>query len=200
MVITLIFKTKSTFDWLVVGLGNPGDRYDNTRHNIGFAVVDHFMTAAKGKFNKTKMDALFGECKIGDKRILVAKPQTYMNNSGIAVSQIAKFYKIPTENIIVVFDDISLDVGKLRIRRKGSHGGHNGMKSIVNLMGCDDIPRIKMGVGAKPHPDYDLADWVLAKFPESEKENLQKSVEKGSAAIKEIILRSIDSAMNKYSN
>lgn len=200
MVIILIFKTKSTFDWLVVGLGNPGDKYDNTRHNIGFAVVDQFMTTAKGEFNKNKMDALFGECKVGDKRILVAKPQTYMNNSGIAVSQIAKFYKIPTENIIVVFDDISLDVGKLRIRRKGSHGGHNGMKSIVNLMGCDDIPRIKMGVGNKPHPDYNLADWVLAKFPESEKENLQKSIEKGSAAIKEIITRSIDSAMNKYSN
>lgn len=200
MVITLIFKTKSTFDWLVVGLGNPGDKYDNTRHNIGFAVADFFMTSAKGSFNKNKMDALFGECKIGDKRILVAKPQTYMNNSGLAVSQIAKFYKIPIENIIVIFDDISLPVGKLRIRRKGSHGGHNGMKSILNLMGNDNITRIKMGVGAKPHPDYDLADWVLAKFPESEKELLQKTVEKASTAIKEIIQKGVDSAMNKYSH
>lgn len=200
MVIILMFKTKSTFDWLIVGLGNPGDKYDNTRHNIGFAVADCFMNSAKGKFNKNKMDAVFGECKIGDKRILVAKPQTFMNNSGLAVSQIAKFYKIPLENIIVIFDDISLDVGKLRIRRKGSHGGHNGMKSVINLMGNDNITRIKMGVGAKPHPDYDLADWVLAKFPESEKETLQKTIEKAVLAVKEIITRSVDSAMNKYSN
>lgn len=200
MVIILIFKTKSTFDWLIVGLGNPGDKYDNTRHNIGFAVADCFMKTAKSDFKKTKMDAVFGECKIGDKRILVAKPQTFMNNSGLAVSQIAKFYKIPLENIIVIFDDISLDVGKLRIRRKGSHGGHNGMKSVINLMGNDNITRIKMGVGAKPHPDYDLADWVLAKFPESEKETLQKTIEKAVLAVKEIITRSVDSAMNKYSN
>lgn len=200
MVIILIFKTKSTFDWLIVGLGNPGDKYDNTRHNIGFAVADCFMKTAKSDFKKNKMDAVFGECKIGDKRILVAKPQTFMNNSGLAVSQIAKFYKIPLENIIVIFDDISLDVGKLRIRRKGSHGGHNGMKSVINLMGNDNITRIKMGVGAKPHPDYDLADWVLAKFPESEKETLQKTIEKAVLAVKEIITRSVDSAMNKYSN
>lgn len=195
-----MFFKKSNYDWLVVGLGNPGTKYENTRHNVGFMTADLFMKENSGEFNKSKMQGVFGECKIGNSRILVVKPQTFMNNSGVCVSQIAKFYKIPTDRIIVIFDDISLDVGNLRIRRKGSHGGHNGMRSIVGQLGNDNIPRIKIGVGAKPHPDYDLADWVLSKFPKSDNENLNKSLENASNAIKEIITRDIDSAMNKFNS
>lgn len=195
-----MFFKKSNYDWLVVGLGNPGAKYENTRHNVGFMTADLFMKENGGEFNKSKMQGVFGECKIGNSRILTVKPQTFMNNSGVCVSQIAKFYKIPNERIIVIFDDISLDVGNLRIRRKGSHGGHNGMRSIVGHLGNDNIPRIKVGVGAKPHPDYDLADWVLSKFPKSDTENLNKSLENASLAIKEIISHDIDSAMNKFNS
>lgn len=196
----MIFTKKSNYDWLVVGLGNPDDKYKNTRHNIGFMAADLFMNKNGGKFNKNKMQGIFGECKIAENRILVLKPQTYMNNSGICVLQIAKFYKIPIDRIIIVFDDISLDVGKIRIRRKGSHGGHNGMKSIVEHLGNDNITRIKMGVGAKPHPDYDLADWVLSDFPKEKTEDLQKALETTAQALKEIIIKGIDSAMNKYNS
>ena len=195
-----MFFKKSNYDWLVVGLGNPGTKYENTRHNVGFMTADLFMKENGGEFNKSKMQGIFGECKIGNNRILTVKPQTFMNNSGVCVSQIAKFYKIPTDRIIIIFDDISLDVGNLRIRRKGSHGGHNGMRSIVEHLGNDNIPRIKIGVGAKPHPDYDLADWVLSKFPKSDTENLNKSLENASKAIKEIVTRGIDSAMNLYNS
>ena len=141
-----------------------------------------------------------GEFSIGDKRILVIKPQTYMNNSGRSVEKVASFYKIKPENIIVIQDDISLDVGKIRMRRKGSHGGHNGMRDIIELLGTDNIMRIKMGVGAKPHPDYDLASWVLGKFPKDQTEDLAGGIDRASLAVKEIVLRGIDSAMNKYNS
>lgn len=196
----MIFTKKSNYDWLVVGLGNPDSKYKNTRHNIGFMAADLFMNITGGKFNKNKMQGIFGECKIAQNRILVLKPQTYMNNSGICVSQIAKFYKIPIDRIIVVFDDISLDVGKIRIRRKGSHGGHNGMKSVVEHLKNDNITRIKMGVGNKPHPDYDLANWVLSDFPKEKAEDLQKALETTAQALNEIITKGIDSAMNKYNS
>lgn len=195
-----MFFKKSNYDWLVVGLGNPGAKYENTRHNVGFMTADLFMKENGGEFNKSKMQGIFGECKIGNNRILTVKPQTFMNNSGVAVSAIAKFYKIPNDRIIIIFDDISLDVGNLRIRRKGSHGGHNGMRSIVEHLGNDNIARIKIGVGAKPHPDYDLADWVLSKFPKSDTENLNKSLENASKAIEEIITCGIDSAQNLYNS
>ena len=141
-----------------------------------------------------------GEFNMGDNRILVIKPQTYMNNSGRSVEKVAAFYKIPAEKIIVIQDDISLDVGKIRMRRKGSHGGHNGMRDIVELMGTDNIMRIKMGVGAKPHPDYDLASWVLGKFPKEQEKELANGIDRACLAVKEIILRGIDSAMNKYNS
>jgi len=195
-----MFFKKSNYDWLVVGLGNPGAKYENTRHNVGFMAEDLYMKENGGEFNKSKMQGVYGECKIGSNRILTVKPQTFMNNSGFCVSQIAKFYKIPLERIIVIFDDISLDVGKLRIRRKGSHGGHNGMRSIVDHMGSDDITRIKIGVGAKPHPEYDLADWVLSKFPKTDTTNLETALNTANKAITEIITRGIDSAMNKYNS
>ena len=194
----MIFK-KPTYDFLVVGLGNPGLQYEKTRHNVGFMSADLLMKKEGGEFTKHKMDAHYGECEIGKKRILVMKPQTFMNNSGTAVSAVSKFYKIPTDKIIIISDDISLDVGKIRIRRKGSHGGHNGLKDIFQLLGTDNIMRIKIGVGAKPHPDYDLADWVLGKFPKEDEENLNAALENSVKAIEEIIKRGIDSAMNKYS-
>ena len=196
----MIFPKKPTYDWLIVGLGNPTKQYDNTRHNIGFAAVERFMAENGGSFNKNKYDALFGECKVGANRLLVVKPQTFMNCSGQAVQKIAAFYKIPTDRILIVFDDVSLSVGKIRMRKNGSHGGHNGMKNIIALMGSSDIMRIKIGVGQKPHPDYDLADWVLSKFPQSDKENLDLALKKSNLAIKEIITKGIDSAMNKYNN
>lgn len=196
----MIFSKKPTFDWLVVGLGNPTSQYDNTRHNVGFMSVDRLMKENGGSFNKNKFDALYGECNIGKIRLLVVKPQTFMNLSGTAVQKISAFYKIPTDKIIIIFDDVSLDVGKTRIRRNGSHGGHNGMRNIIELMGTDNISRIKIGVGKKPRPDYDLADWVLSKFPDSDKENLDTAIKKSNSAVKEIITKGIDSAMNKYSN
>lgn len=196
----MIFSKKPTFDWLVVGLGNPGIQYENTRHNVGFMAVDLLMKENNGEFNKHKFEAVFGECQVGKSRVLVAKPQTYMNNSGRAVTQIAAFYKIPLDKVIIIFDDISLDVGKIRMRRNGSHGGHNGMRDIIELFGNSNISRIKIGVGHKPHPDYDLADWVLSKFPESDKEVLDSALLKATKAAKEIITRGIDSAMNKYNN
>ena len=194
----MIFK-KPTYDFLVVGLGNPGLQYEKTRHYVGFMSADLLMKKEGGEFTKHKMDSHFGECEIGKKRILVMKPQTFMNNSGTAVSAVSKFYKIPIDQIIIISDDISLDVGKIRIRRKGSHGGHNGLKDIFQLLGTDDIMRVKIGVGAKPHPDYDLVDWVLGKFPKEDEENLSTALDNSVKAIEEIIKRGIDSAMNKYS-
>lgn len=196
----MIFKSKPTYDWLVVGLGNPGLQYENTRHNAGFMAADRIARDNGFRFDKNKNEALCGEFKIGDKRILVIKPQTYMNNSGRAVTKIAAFYKIPADRIIVMLDDITLDVGKIRMRRKGSHGGHNGMKDILELFGTDDIMRIKIGVGKKPHPDYDLVDWVLGRFPKEQADALAKAIENSAAAVREIILKGIDSAMNKYNS
>ena len=195
----MIFSKKPTFDWLIVGLGNPGLQYENTRHNAGFMAADLLAKDNSFDFNKNKNEALCGEFRLGNARILVIKPQTYMNNSGRAVSQIAAFYKIPNDRIIVMLDDITLDVGKIRMRRKGSHGGHNGIKDIIELLGTDNIMRIKIGVGQKPHPDYDLASWVLGKFPNEDKEQLEIALKNSVLAIEEIIKRGIDSAMNKYS-
>ncbi len=158
--------------YLVVGLGNPGDKYFHTRHNAGFLSLDFISQKANARIDRSKYKALVGEAVIADKRVLLMKPQTFMNNSGEAVSEAARFYKIPPENIIVIFDDISLDVGKMRVRRNGSAGGHNGIKSIIEHIGSENFPRIKIGVGQKPHPDYDLADWVLSEFGKEDKEKL----------------------------
>ncbi|MBR6510581.1 MAG: aminoacyl-tRNA hydrolase [Clostridia bacterium] len=196
----MFFKSKSTYDWLIVGLGNPGITYENTRHNVGFITVDKLAQKENFSFNKIKFSAKIGEYKLKDSRILVIKPETYMNNSGKAVLEASSFYKIPSDRIIVIQDDISLVVGKLRIRRKGSDGGQKGMRDIIELLGTDNIARIKIGVGAKPHPDYNLADWVLSKFKAEEKEPLNNACDNAVLAIKEIITRSIDSAMNKYNS
>lgn len=194
----MIFKNGGTYDCMLVGLGNPGLRYENTRHNVGFAAAELFAEKHGMTFNKHKFEAEYGECKINGKRVLVLKPQTFMNSSGRAVTAAAAFFKVPTDGIIVMSDDISLDVGKIRIRRKGSHGGHNGLRDIIELTGTEEIMRIKIGVGAKPHPDYDLADWVLGHFPEEQKKSVEAALSCAVNAAEEIILNGIESAMNKY--
>ena len=195
----MFFKKKeSAYDWLIVGLGNPGLQYEKTRHNAGFMVIDALAEKYGVGFPKRKYDALIGECKIGDNRIMLVKPQTFMNLSGKAVTAICSFYKIPYDKVIVMFDDVSLDVGKIRVRRKGSDGGHNGIKDIIQLSGTSDIPRIKIGVGKKPNAEYDLKDWVLGKFSKEDLDSFQKATEIGVKAAEEIVKRGIDSAMNRY--
>lgn len=189
----------SGFDMMIVGLGNPGIQYDGTRHNIGFAAMDAICKKYECDCKKMKFSAYIGDAVIGNKRVLLLKPLTYMNNSGQAVGEAARFYKIDPANILVMYDDISLDPGIIRIRRKGSAGGHNGIKDIIAVLGSEDFPRIKIGVGAKPHPDYDLKDWVLGKFKPEDKEKVQISLDNTVKAVNELLSRGIDSAMNKYS-
>ncbi len=194
----LFKKEKSSFDFLIVGLGNPGLQYEKTRHNAGFMAIDILAEKLDCEFNKNKFDGLFGFCEIGDKRVILLKPQTYMNLSGKSVLAVAAFYKIPLSNVIVIFDDISLDVGRLRIRRNGSAGGHNGIKDIMELAGTEEIARIKIGVGKKPHPDYDLKDWVLGKISEEDWESFEKALKSAARAAETIVKNGIDTAMNRY--
>ena len=151
-------------EYILVGLGNPGKEYERTRHNAGFMAMDYISGRCGARIDRAKFSALVGETTINGKRVLLMKPQTFMNSSGEAVAAAAKFYKIAPENIIVISDDVSLDVGRVRVRRKGSHGGQRGLKSIQECLGTEDYQRIKIGVGAKPHPDYDMAAWVLSTF------------------------------------
>ncbi len=190
--------TSQSFSYMVVGLGNPGDKYAFTRHNAGFLFLDFIAEKLGVKINKVKFKGLYTEATVSGKRVLFLCPQTFMNNSGESVAEAASFYKIPPENILVCFDDISLDVGKIRIRRKGSDGGHNGLKSIIYHLQSDNFPRIKIGVGAKPYPEMDLADWVLSKFTDSDKDKLKEVFSNGDAAYKMIIDGNIDSAMGKF--
>lgn len=196
----LKFKDKSTFEYLIVGLGNPGKKYEFTRHNAGFLFVDILSEKFAFTVKKLKFHALIGEARINGKRCLVMKPQTMMNCSGEAVKEACSFYKIPPENVIVVFDDISLDVGKLRIRRNGSAGGHNGIKSIINHLGSDNFPRIKVGVGAKPHPDYDLADWVLSEFTRTEGKQLRVAVDNACEAVALMVSGETERAISNFNS
>ena len=182
---------------MIVGLGNPGTKYDNTRHNIGFACVDYICDKAGVKLDKAKFKALYGTWKYKDKKIIVLKPQTFMNLSGEAIGAAAKFYKIPPENVIIIYDDVSMAVGKMRIRLKGSAGGHNGIKSTISHIG-DVFPRIKLGVGEKPHPEYDLADWVLGKFTDGDRKLLSEKFDSAYQAVQLIVDGQSDKAMNLY--
>ncbi len=184
-------------EFMVVGLGNPGRDYEFTRHNAGFLTLDHIAVEENTEIKKLKYKALIGDTVISGHRCLLVKPQTFMNNSGEAVREISQFYKIPPEKIIVIFDDISLPCGKLRIRRKGTDGGHNGIKSIIYHLNSDNFPRIKVGVGAKPHPDYNLADWVLSAFKKDEMEELKKAITKATEVLPFMLDGEIDKAMNK---
>lgn len=185
-------------EFIVVGLGNPGVTYENTRHNAGFMAISAL--EKKYNFNVTthKFKSLTARAVIGGKNCLVMKPETYMNLSGDAVMEAMNFFKIPLNNIIVIFDDISLDVGHMRIRRKGSAGGHNGIKSIIAQCGGEDFPRIKIGVGKKPSPDYDLADWVLSKFTDDELKTLSDVDGRVCEAVELMVQGRISDAMNSF--
>ena len=192
-------KSKSgPAEYLIVGLGNPDRKYENTRHNCGWLAIDHIAEKLGCKVTKIKFKSFTGECTIGGKKALLIKPTTYMNNSGQAVVEAMNFYKIPPERVIVIFDDVSLDVGKMRIRQKGSDGGQKGMRSIIYLSGSDAFPRIKIGIGAKPNPDWDLVDWVLSKFTDKERKTLEEMFDNAYEAVGLIVEGKIDRAMNKF--
>ena len=180
---------------IVVGLGNPGAEYLHTRHNAGFLAIDYICNKYNARVNKSAHKALVGEATIGGKRVLLVKPQTYMNLSGESIKSALDFYKIKPENLIVIYDDISLDVGRLRVRRDGSAGGHNGIKSIIANIGTQIFPRIKVGVGQKPHPDYDLASWVLSEFKNDEIKALEGTFPTVCEGLEKILTASIDDAM-----
>lgn len=179
---------------LIVGLGNPGDKYFHTRHNAGFLTMDYVSQKMGITVNTSKFHALVGEGTLCGKHVLLLKPQTMMNASGEAVREAANFYHIPPENILVVFDDISLDVGRLRVREKGSAGGHNGIKSIIACIGSENFPRVKLGVGKKPHPDMDLADWVLSEFRREEQQPLFAAIEMAYTGLCKLLDGNIDGA------
>lgn len=185
-------------EYIIAGLGNPGMQYDNTRHNAGFNVIDMLAKQYNTEINRLRFKGKTAELTIEGIKCLLLKPTTYMNNSGESIVQAMEFYKLDVDKLIVVYDDISLDCGKIRIRRKGSHGGHNGLRSIIELTGRDDFQRIKVGVGKKPHPDYDLAKWVLGKFNSDDTEKMKISTENACESIKLMIQGKTDEAMNKY--
>lgn len=187
-------------EFLIVGLGNPGKKYELTRHNAGFLFADLLADKNGVKINKIQFKAVTASIDLEGHKCLLMKPQTFMNNSGEAVREAASFYKIPPERIIIVFDDISLPCGKMRIRRKGSDGGHNGMKSIIYQMNSDAMPRIKLGIGQKPHPDYELADWVLSNFKKDELDALRDAAENACAAAVLMVNGETEKAMSNFNS
>lgn len=184
--------------YLVAGLGNPGSTYNMTRHNIGFEVIDYMADEYGAKVKKLKFKGLYAEVNIAGEKTILLKPQTYMNLSGESIRDFAAFFKIPTENIIIINDDINLEAGVLRIRRNGSAGGHNGLKSIIYQLNSDQFPRIRIGVGKPRHQEEDLADFVLSRFSKEEIPILEEAIIKTKKAVEEIIKSGIESAMNKY--
>ena len=196
----LNFKKKGSggVSWIVVFLGNPGSKYVGTRHNVGFMTADKCEKATGAKINRSRFKALTDRIKLGGEDVLLMKPQTYMNLSGDAVAEAASFYKVPAERIIVISDDVSLPVGKLRIRAKGSAGGHNGLKSIIARLGSDAFPRIKMGVGAPPHPDYDMADWVLGSFKNQDAVDIDAAAKRAWEAVVAIIAEGVEKSQSRF--
>ena len=190
--------SNNSIEYLVVGLGNLDRKYENTRHNAGFIALDYIAEELGVKVKRLKFKSTICEAKIGSHRVLLMKPSTFMNNSGQAVVEAMNFYKIPAENVVILLDDINLDVGKMRIRSKGSDGGQNGMKNIIYLSGSDKFPRIKIGIGKKPNPDYDLAAWVLSKFTSGELRSLDEVKKNCYEAVGLILDGKIDRAMNKF--
>ena len=183
--------------YIIVGLGNPGKQYENTRHNVGFNIIDILADEYGISVNKMKYKALIGEGRVGTEKVVLVKPVTYMNLSGESLAEIYNFYKVDTSNIVVIYDDIDLDVGKLRIRKKGSAGTHNGMRSIVKCLGSGDFPRVRVGV-SKPMKGQDLADFVLSRFRKEEQADLEIGLEKAYKAVEAMIKENVDIAMNKY--
>ena len=191
-------KKTGPVQWLLVCLGNPGKQYENTRHNIGFMAADRLSEREGIKFNKLRYRALTGEVNLGGQRVLVLKPQTYMNLSGEAVKLAGGFYKIPPERVLVISDDVSLPLGKLRIRASGSAGGHNGLKNIIAHLGTDAFPRIKVGVGAPAHPDQDMVDWVIGSFSPQEKKTVAQAVDRALDAAACLMEKGVAEAQNRY--
>ena len=192
-------KPAGPVDFLIVGLGNPGKKYEGTRHNAGFIALEALARKLDVRVNKSKYKALIAEAAIGDKRVLLMMPQTLMNLSGEAVTEAMRFYKLKPEQVLVMLDDITLPVGVIRIRRKGSDGGQRGMRSIITLSGSEQFPRIKIGVGQKPRPDYDLAAWVLSRFTSEETEKIAAAADNAAEAAFRIVEGDLDGAMNTYS-
>lgn len=184
--------------YIIAGLGNPGKGYEMTRHNIGFHAIDYIADELGVKIKKLKFKSLYGEGAINGERVILVKPQTYMNNSGESVIDFVNFFKVPPENVIIISDDIALDTGRLRIRGKGSAGGHNGLKSIIYHLNSDNFPRVRIGVGAPEHKDYNLADYVLGRFTKDEIPILENSIINAYKAVCEIVSRGYESAMNKF--
>lgn len=191
-------KYGSAVEYIVVGLGNPDRKYEQTRHNAGWLAIDYIADKLGVKVNKIKFKSYVGECSIGGKKVLLMKPTTYMNESGQAVVEAMSFYKLKPENVIVILDDISLAVGKMRIRTKGSDGGQKGMRSIIYLSGSDMFPRIKIGIGEKPNPQWELAAWVLSKFTDDEMKTLRQMFESSSEAVELMLDGKTDRAMNRF--
>jgi PTH1 family peptidyl-tRNA hydrolase len=192
-------RSASSVEWLIVCLGNAGEKYENTRHNVGFQVADQLGENWDIPIQRLKYRALTGTCEVKGHKVMILKPTTLMNLSGESVHEAASFFKIHADHVLVVCDDTSLPLGKVRVRPSGSAGGHNGLKNIISHLGTDQFPRIKVGVGQKPHPDYDLADWVLGKFTPAEQKALAPAVEKAAQAAEFIVAgNDISKAMNKY--
>ena len=194
----MFFSKPGGVSWLVVFLGNPGPRYEGTRHNAGFMAGDALAKTKGAAINTARFRALTATVDIGGEKLMLMKPQTYMNLSGEAVAQAVKFYKIAPDHVIVVSDEVSLPIGKLRVRAKGSAGGHNGLKSIISCLGTEDFPRIRIGVGAPPHPDYDMADWVLSSFRNQDAEDMAKAAARAAEAVECYIRSGPEKTMNLY--
>ena len=194
----MFFRKPAGISWLVVFLGNPGPKYSGTRHNAGFLTADAVEKRFSVSINRSRFKALTASCEINGEKVLFMKPQTYMNLSGEAVGQAAAFYHLPADHVLVISDEMSLPVGKIRIRPKGSAGGHNGLKSIISALGTDEFPRIRLGVGAPPHPDYDVKDWVLSVFRDQDAEAIAHAAEQAAEAIETYIKFGSEKAMNKY--
>ena len=193
-----MFKNASGESWLIVGLGNPGREYEKTRHTAGFRCLDIIADQLNVKVDKLKYQGLYCQTNYKGTKLFLLKPQTYMNLSGRSVLQLSAYFNIPPQRIIVLFDDISLEPGRLRVRANGSAGGHNGIKSIIQEVGSQEFPRVKIGVGAKPHPDYELADWVLSSFSALEEKALAVSLENGAKAALTIIEQGVPEAANRF--
>ena len=194
----MFLKSNGPVSWLIVFLDNPGPKYECTRHNAGFMTADAMAKKLGVSINKLRFKALTASADIGGEKVLLMKPQTFMNLSGEAVGEAARFYKVPPEHVIVVSDEVSLPLGKLRVRPKGSAGGHNGLKSIIAHLGSDAFPRIRLGVGAPPHPDYDMADWVLSVFRNQDLEDMLSASDRAAEAVITYITDGPERAMNKF--